>query len=138
VVSADKKHILVYFIKILMSSFTIKGNSNIYEITTDKKVFFFFEPDCLVSNKPGVTSTYQPTNAHIISYKTLLKHFKTFRHISILSDHHQGALFLAKVILQYSQFNSYLQTKCCGRTQPTVLSYLEAFRRCRRPEGKPS
>jgi hypothetical protein len=38
---------------------------------------------------------------HIISYKTLLKHFKTLRHVSILS-YHQGALFLAKVMLQYS------------------------------------
>ena len=28
--------------------------------------------------------------------------FKTLRHVSILSDHHQGALFLAKVILRYS------------------------------------
>jgi len=37
-------------------------------------------------------------DATIISHKTLLKHFKTFRHVSILSDyHHQGALFLAKV-----------------------------------------
>jgi len=53
------------------------------------------------------TSIYQPTNAHIISHKTLLKHFKTLRHVSILSDHHQGAFFLAKVMLQYSQFNSY-------------------------------
>jgi len=60
------------------------------------------------------TSIYQPTNAHIISHKTLLKQFKTLRHVSILSDHNQGALFLAKVILQYSQFSSYLQTKCCG------------------------
>ena len=58
-----------------------------------------------------ITSVYQPTNAHIISHKTLSKHFKTPRHVSILSDHHQGALFLAKVILQYSQFNSYLQTR---------------------------
>jgi len=57
-----------------------------------------------------ITSIYQPTNAHIISLKTLLKHFKTLRHASILSDYHQGALFLAKVILRYSQFNSYLQT----------------------------
>jgi len=39
---------------------------------------------------------------HIISHKTLLKHFKTLRHVSILSDHHQGALFLAKVIFRYS------------------------------------
>ena len=31
-----------------------------------------------------ITSIYQPTNAHIISHKTLLKHFKTLRHISIL------------------------------------------------------
>ena len=64
-----------------------------------------------------ITSIYQPTNAHIISHQTHLKHFKTLqtlRHVSILSDHHQGALFLAKVILQYSQFNSYLQTRCCG------------------------
>ena len=38
-----------------------------------------------------------------------IKHFKTLRHVSILSDHHQGALFLAKFILHYSQFNSYLQ-----------------------------
>ena len=61
-----------------------------------------------------ITSIYQPTNAHIISHKTHLKHLKTLRHVLILSDHHQGALFLAKVILQYSQFNSYLQTRCCG------------------------
>jgi len=57
-----------------------------------------------------ITSINQPTNAHIISYKTHLKHFKTLRHVSILSDHHQGTLFLAKVILRYSQFSSYLQT----------------------------
>ena len=44
-----------------------------------------------------ITSIYQPTNAHIISHKTLLKHFKTLRHVSILSDLHQGVLFLAKV-----------------------------------------
>jgi len=60
-----------------------------------------------------ITSVYQPTNAHIISHKTLLKHLKTLRHVSILSDHNEGALFLAKVMLQYSQFNSYLQTRCC-------------------------
>ena len=57
-----------------------------------------------------ITSIYQSTNAHIISHKTLLKHFKTLRHVSILSDHHQGAVFIAKVILQYSQFKWYLQT----------------------------
>ena len=61
-----------------------------------------------------ITSIYQPTNAHIISHKTLLKHFKTLRHVSILSDHHQGPLFLAKVMLQYSQLNCYLQKRCCG------------------------
>jgi len=44
-----------------------------------------------------------------------IKHLKSLRHVSILSDHHQGAvLFLAKVVSQYSQFNSFLQTKCCG------------------------
>ena len=46
-----------------------------------------------------MTKIYQPTYAHIISHNTLLKLFKTLRHVSILSGHHQGALFLAKVIL---------------------------------------
>jgi len=31
----------------------------------------------------------------------------------ILSDHNQGALFLAEVMLQCSQFNLYLRTRCC-------------------------
>jgi len=36
-------------------------------------------------------------------------------------DHHQGALlFLAKVILQSSQFNSFLQTRCCGSMSDCV------------------
>ena len=76
------------------------------------------------------TSIYQPTNAHIISHKTLLKHFKTLRHVSILSDHHQGALFLAKVMLQYSQFNSYLQTRCCGSISCCVGMCCGAAARC--------
>ena len=73
------------------------------------------------------TSIYQPTNAHIISHKTLLK---TLRHVSILSDHHQGALFLAKVILRYSQFNSYLQTRCCGSISCCVGMCCGAVARC--------
>ena len=36
----------------------------------------------------GITSIHQPTVAHIISHKTLLKHFKILGHVSILSDHH--------------------------------------------------
>ena len=68
-----------------------------------------------------ITSIYQQTNTHIISHKTLLKHYKTLRHVSILSDHHQGALFLPKFILQYSQFNSYLQTRCCGSISCCVV-----------------
>ena len=70
-----------------------------------------------------ITTIYQPTNAHIISHKTLLKHFKTFRHVSILSSS-SGALFLAKVILQYSQFNSYLQTRCCGSISCVAEQWL--------------
>jgi len=35
--------------------------------------------------KRGVVAT----NAHIISHKTPLKHFKILRHVSILSHHHQ-------------------------------------------------
>jgi len=76
------------------------------------------------------TSIYQPTNAHIISHKTLLKHFKTLRYVSILSDRHQGALFLAKVIIQYSQFNSYLQTRCCGSISCGVGMCCGAVARC--------
>ena len=29
-----------------------------------------------------ITKIYKPTNAHIISHKTLSKHFKTLRHVS--------------------------------------------------------
>ena len=76
------------------------------------------------------TSIYQPTNAHIISHKTLLKHLKTLRHVSILSDHDQGALFLAKVMLQYSQFNWYLQTRCCGSISCCVGMCCGAVARC--------
>jgi len=78
----------------------------------------------------SITSIYQPTNAHIISHKTLLKHFKTLRHVSILSDHHQGALFLAKIMLQYSQFNSYLQTGCCGSISCCIGMCCGAVARC--------
>jgi len=92
-------------------------------------------PLCYVSGRSGtilinwtmkcITSIYQPTNAHIISHKTILKHFKTLRHVLILSDRHQGALFLDKVILQYSQLNSYLQTRCCGSISCCVgMSHL--------------
>ena len=77
-----------------------------------------------------VSSVYQPTNAHIISHKTRLKHFKTPLHVSILSDHHQGALSLAKVILRYSQFNSYLQTRCCGSISCCVGMCCGAVARC--------
>jgi len=77
-----------------------------------------------------ITSIHQPTNAHIISHKTLLKHSKTLRRVSILSDHHQGALFLAKVILEYLQFNSYLQTRCCGSISCCVGVFCGAVARC--------
>jgi len=77
-----------------------------------------------------LASIHQPTNTHIISHKILLKHFETLRHVSILSDHHQGALFLAKVILQYSQFNWYLQTRCCGSISCCVGMCCGAVARC--------
>ena len=76
-----------------------------------------------------ITSVYLPTNADIISHKAYLKHFKTLRHVSILSDHHQGVLFLAKVILRYSQFNSYLQTRCCGSISCCVVEQWLGVRR---------
>jgi len=39
-------------------------------------------------------------------------------------------LFLAKVILQYSQFNSYLQTRCCGSISCCVGMCCGAVARC--------
>jgi len=66
----------------------------------------------------GITSIYQPTNAHIISHKKILKHFKTLRHVSILSDHHQGPLFLAKVMLQYTSFANTNWIVCTPATAP--------------------
>ena len=85
---------------------------------------------CCTVHFRRITSIYQPMNAHIISHNTHLKHFKTQRHISVLSDHHQGALFLAKVILRYSQFNSYLQTRCCGSISCCVGMCYGAVARC--------
>jgi len=91
---------------------------------------FHYKSYCSTVHFRRITSIYQPTNAHIISHKTILKHFKTLPHVSILSDHHQGALFLAKVILQYSQLNSYLQTRCCGSISCCVGMCCGAVARC--------
>ena len=87
------------------------------------------ESYCSTVHFRRITSIYQPTNVHTISNKTLLKHFKTLRHVSILSDHHQGALLLAKVMLQYSQFNSYLKTRCCGSISCCVVEQWLGVRR---------
>jgi len=94
-----------------------------------KKLLEHYKSYCGTIHFRRITSIYQPTNAHIISHKTILRHFKTLRHVSILSDHHQGALFLAKVILQYSQFNSYLQTRCCGSISCCVVEQWLGVRR---------
>ena len=68
------------------------------------------------------TSNYQTNNT--------FKHFKTLRHVSTLSIHHQGALFLDKIILQYSKFNSYLQTKWCGSISCCVGMCCGAVAKC--------
>jgi hypothetical protein len=97
-------HASLYYFLSLQSIYYI-AVIYIYILQKDKSyrstVHFFLYFFC------GIASIHKPTNANIISYETLLKHFKTLRHVSILSDHHQGALFLAKVMSQYSQFNSY-------------------------------
>jgi len=80
-------------------------------------LYWIYDTTRIEENYLQNPSINKPKNAHIISYKIILKHFKIFRHVSILSDHHQGALFLAKVMLQDSQFNSYLQASiCCHNT----------------------
>ena len=104
-----------------------------YETSAGLTRILFCESYCSTVHFRRITSIYQPTNAHIISHKTILntlKRFKTLRHVSILSDHHQGALFLAKVILHCSQFNSYLQTRCCGSISCCVGMCCGAVARC--------
>ena len=63
-----------------------------------------FASNSVAQTTLAITSIYQPTNTRVTSHKTILKHVKTLRHVSILADHHQGALFLAK--LYYSIHNS--------------------------------
>ena len=113
-------HPVIVFIK-LKKKKIISGFSQTKLYNSLSLIFFKFSKI--------ITSIYQPNNAHIISHKTILKYFKTLRHVSILSDHHQGALFLAKVILQYSQFNSYLQTRCCGSISCCVVEQWLGMRR---------
>jgi len=79
----------------------------------------FYKSYCSTVHFRRITSIYQPTNAHIISHKTHLKHFKTLRHVSILSDHYQGTLFLANVILQYSVVRR--TPSYCSTTQHDML-----------------
>ena len=67
----------------------IKQTLHILEIIM-KQNYFHYKSHCSTVHFCRITNIYQPTNAHIISHKTLLEHFKTLRHVSILSDHHQG------------------------------------------------
>jgi len=97
------------------------------------EMYFYSKSYCSTVHFRRITSIYQLTNAHIISHKTVLntlKHFTTLRHVSILSDYHQGVLFLPKVILECSQFNSYLQTRCCGSISCCVGMCCGAVARC--------
>jgi len=95
----------VSFTQFYSIAFSVKYNSK-YPKTSWNFLFFLlvnwnkwkYKSYCSTVHFRRITSIYQPTNAHIISHKTPLKHFKTLRNVSILSDHHQGALFLAKVI----------------------------------------
>jgi len=41
------------------------------------KARFWYKSYCSAVHFRRITSIYQPTNAHIISHKTLLRHFKT-------------------------------------------------------------
>jgi len=75
----------------------------IYISSEHHKYILYYKSYCSNAHFCRTTSIYQPTNA-------LLKRFKTLRHVSTLSNHHQGPLILAKVMLQYW----YLQTRCCG------------------------
>ena len=119
-----------------MFYYNIKVEQNIHFVKHNYLTFFLnlnndgYKSYCSTVHFCSITSNFQPTNAHIISYKTLLKNFKTLRHVSVLSDHHQGALFLAKVMLQYAQFNSYLQTSYCGSISCCVGMCCGTVARC--------
>jgi len=104
--------------------------SNLYLKTDPVIILITFKSYCSTMHFCRITSVYQLTDAHIISHKTLLKHFKTLRHVLILSDQHQRALFLAKVILRYSQFNSYLHMRYCGSISCCVGMCCGAVARC--------
>ena len=80
-----------------------------------------------------ITSIYQPTYAHIISHKTLSKHFNTLQHSDMFRSCQiiiRELCSLLKVILQYSQFNSYLQKRYCGSISCCVEMCCGAVSRC--------
>ena len=73
--------------------------------------YFRYVDDVFMVYKNDTTNMYDITstiNQKMHLYNFHLKHFKTLRHVSIFSDHHQDvSSFLAKVIT-YSRFSSFL------------------------------
>jgi len=94
-------YIYIYYLIEQHSKFLLHALQVLYMCTlcgsTNINTIIEFIPNyksyCSTVHFCRITSIYQPTNAHIISHKTILKHFKTLRHVSILPDHHQGAVF---------------------------------------------
>jgi len=76
------------------------------------QVFLNHKSYCSTVHFRRITSIYQPTNAHIISRKTLFKHFKILRHVSILSDHHQGWWWSDKIETCWSVLKCFKSVLC--------------------------
>ena len=82
--------------------------------------------------KHAVVSLPLSTNCTYITFtQNTFKHLKSLRHVSVFSDHHQGAfLFLAKVILQYSQFPHYVAYGAHLANCSLYLTFLHNLTSC--------
>jgi len=100
--------------------------SPVFVLKSKKNVTYIFHKDLF--EFMTISCLFLELNESVYHFN--LKRFKILRQVSILSDHHQGALVLAKVILQYSQFSSYLQTRCCGSISCCVGMCCGEVARC--------
>ena len=86
-----------------------RNEPNFAAVTNVKEQFvnwiYKYKSYCSTVNFCRITSIYQPTNAHIISHKTLLNHFKTHRHVQPCQIIIRELCFLLK--LCYSIHNSF-------------------------------
>jgi len=93
----------------------------------DLAVYLSCKSYCNTVHFRRITSIHQPTNAHIISHKTLLKHSDMFRSCQIII---RELFSLLNLYHSIKQFISYLQTRCCGSISCCVGMCCGAVARC--------